>query len=132
MNYLERYHNGEYEQVWNELQALGPDVRQEPHYSPALAVAAETMSRVQRNCQLIVSRLRSIGYIFGIYPDGSRGYYTQGPLVPPSARTHSDCADLEARAGPIPLSLTAFWQQVGSVDFVGLRRSWPAELDPLV
>jgi len=26
MNYLERYRDGEYEQVWEELQALGPEV----------------------------------------------------------------------------------------------------------
>jgi hypothetical protein len=132
MNYLERYHNGEYEQVWSDLQALGPTVRQEPHYSLAREVAAETMRRVRRNCELLVSRLRSAGYVFGIYPDGSRGYYTQGPLVPPSDSTRSDCAELEAQVGPLPLSLTAFWQQVGSVDFVGMRHSWPTGLDPLV
>ena len=31
MNYLERYRNGEYVEVWNELLALGPNVRSEPH-----------------------------------------------------------------------------------------------------
>jgi hypothetical protein len=36
MNYLERYLNGEYGQVWNDLQALGPDIRQEPHYFPCV------------------------------------------------------------------------------------------------
>ncbi len=132
MNYLERYHKGEYEQVWSHLQALGAAIRQEPHYSLAREVAAETMRRVRRNSELLVSRLRSAGYVFGIYPDGSRGYYTQGPLVLPSDRTRSDCAELEAQVGPLPLSLTAFWQEVGSVDLVGMRRSWPTGLDPLV
>ncbi len=132
MNYLERYHNGEYEQVWSDLQALGASVRQAPHYSLACEVAAETMRRVRRNCGLLVSRLRAAGYVFGIYPDGARGYYTQGPLVPPSESTRSEIAELEAQVGPIPLSLAAFWQQVGSVDLVGMHRSWPAGLDPLV
>lgn len=132
MDYLKRYHDGEYEQVWSDLQALGPTVRQEPHFTPAREVAAETMRRVRRNCQLLVSRLHSARYVFGVYPDGSRGYYTQGPLVPPSDRTRSDCADLEARVGTLPLSLAAFWQEVGSVDFVGMHPSWPAGLDPLV
>ncbi len=132
MNYLERYHNGEYEQVWRELQALGPAVREEPHYSLAREVAAETMRRVRRNCEMIVSRLRALGYVFGVYPDGSRGYYTQGPLVPPSSEMNADCASLEEQVGQLPISLVAFWQEVGSVDLVGMRPAWPELLDPLV
>jgi hypothetical protein len=132
MNYLERYQNGEYEQVWNELQALGPRVRQEPHYSQARDVATETMRRVRRNCERIVSHLRSIGYVFGTFPDGTSGYYTNGPLVPPSEETLQGCAELEERVGPLPLSLTAFWQEVGAVDLVGMHPSWPDGLDPLV
>jgi len=50
MNYLERYRNGEFEQVWNELQALGPAVRRELNFTQAQDVAAETMRRVERNC----------------------------------------------------------------------------------
>ena len=48
-----RYRNGEYEQVWDELTALGPAIREEPHYSQAREVAAETMRRVRRNCELL-------------------------------------------------------------------------------
>ena len=84
MNFLERYRSGEYEQVWSEMQVLGPAIRQEPDYSLAREVAAETMRRVRRNCERIVSRLRSAGYVFGTFPDGSTGYYTNGPLVAPS------------------------------------------------
>lgn len=132
MDYLERYLSGEYESVWAELQALGPTVRDEPHFSQASAVAAETMGRVRRDCEMIVSRLRALGYIFGTYPDGSTGYYTQGPLVPPSKQTLSNLAELDERAGPLPLSLSAFWQEIGTVDLVGMHRSWPTGLDPLV
>jgi hypothetical protein len=132
MNYLERYHNGEYEPVWRELQALGPAVREEPHYSLAREVAAETMRRVRRNCEMIVSRLGALGYVFGVYPDGSRGYYTEGPLVPPSSEMNADRASLEEEVGQLPISLVAFWQEVGSVDLVGMRPSWPELLDPLV
>ena len=132
MNYLERYLDGEYEQVWSELQVLGSAIRQEPHFSPAQQVASETMGRVGRNCALLVSRLNSLGYVFGTYPDGTNGFFTLGPLVSPSETTLADCAELEERAGPLPLSLKAFWHQVGSVDFVGMHPSWPAGLDPLV
>ena len=132
MNYLERYHNGEYEQVWSDLQALGPAVCQEPHYSLAREVAGETMRRVRRNCERIVSRLRFAGYVFGTFPDGSTGYYTNGPLVAPSKATRADLAELEQRAGPLPISLVAFWQEVGTVDLVGMHPLWPDGLDPLV
>jgi len=52
--YLERYLNGEYEQVWSELIALGEQVRQEPIYSDAYAVAEEAMRRVRVNIELLV------------------------------------------------------------------------------
>jgi hypothetical protein len=132
MNYLERYKNGEYQQVWEELLALGPKVRQEPHFSQAWAVAEETMRRVQRNCALIVSRLEEEGYTFGVYPDGSKDYFSFGPLVPPTEQTSADIEVLEEMAGPIPLSLLAFWKIVGSVDLVGMRQGWPFGRDPLV
>src|SRR5262245_56779258 len=132
MDYLQRYRNGEFQQVWDELQALGAAVRTEPHFSPARQVATETMRRVRRNCEQIVARLRGLDYVFGTYPDGSSGYYSQGPLVPPSEATRANVAELDQRVGPLPLSLAAFWQEVGSVDLVGMRRSWPDGLDPLV
>jgi hypothetical protein len=132
MNYLERYHNGEYEQVWSDLQALGAGIREEPHYSEARAVAAETMRRVRWNCELLVSRLRALGYVFGTYPDGSTASYRDAPLVGPSTQTRADCVQLEAEVGPFPLSLVAFWEEVGMVDFIGMHPEWPNGLDPLV
>jgi hypothetical protein len=132
MNYLERYTAGEYEQVWNDLLALGPAVREEPNYSQARAVAEETMRRVRRNCELIVDRLRALGYQFGVYPDGSPLPYTPGPLLALDDAALSDMAEVEEAVGPLPISLVAFWQQVGTVDFIGMLRSWPTELDPLV
>lgn len=70
MGYLERYLGGECAGVWNELQQLAAQVREEPIYSSALAVATETMRRVRRNCERIVERLQSLSYAFGVYPDG--------------------------------------------------------------
>jgi hypothetical protein len=43
--YLERYMAGEYERVWDELVALGAEVREEPLYSDALAVARDDEAR---------------------------------------------------------------------------------------
>ena len=44
----------------------------------------------------------------------------------------SDCDELESQAGTLPISLSAFWREVGAVDLVGGCRSWPDGLDPLV
>src|SRR4051812_45737421 len=118
-NLLERYMAGEHETVWRELAALDPDNLDPALSDQAAAVARETMRRVRQNCELLVTRLRALGYQFGVYPDGSRGYLSDGPLIPPSEETRSDLAELESRIVSIPLSLRAFWQEVGSVDFVG-------------
>ena len=132
MNYLERYRNGEHAQVWNDLQSLGPSIRQEPYATPAREVATETMRRVRRNCERLVSRLQTLGYVFGTFPDGTRRSYTAEPLTGPSDRMRADCAELESEAGPLPLSLFTFWQEVGAVDLVGMHPAWPDGLDPLV
>ena len=132
MDYAQRYVNGEYEQVWKELLALGADVRKEPQYSLARRVADETMRRVRANCEQLVDRLQTLGYTFGVYQDGSPGYYSPGPLVPPDAASRADMATLEDGMGPLPLSLMAFWEQVGSVDFVGMHPEWVKGRDPLV
>jgi hypothetical protein len=132
MNYLERYQNGEYEQVWKELQDLGASIRNEPYYTQAQEVAAETMGRVRRNCERIISRLHTLGYVFGTFPDGKRRSDRMPPHTLPSQKMQAECDELDSEAGPLPLSLIAFWQEVGAVDLVGMHPSWPHGLDPLV
>src|SRR5690349_21486762 len=63
-SYLERYLQGEYIQVWHELVALDDQVRKEPIYSDAWAVAGETMRRVRQNIERMIPRLRTLGYVF--------------------------------------------------------------------
>jgi hypothetical protein len=132
MNYLKRYLNGDHEQVWNDLLSLGFAVRHPPYFDQAQAVALETMRRVRRNCERIVNQLQAAGYLFGVYPDGSRGYISDGPLILPSRQSQADITTLENQVGPIPLSLLAFWRVVGAVDLVGMHPAWPSLLDPLV
>jgi hypothetical protein len=62
--YLDRYQAGEHVQVWTELVALGPAIREEPLLSDAQAVAQEMMRRADHNVGLIVQRLRELGYRF--------------------------------------------------------------------
>lgn len=109
-SYLDRYQAGEHEAVWSELAALGADVRLEPVYSDARAVARETMTRVRHNVELLATRLRELDYRF-THPDEV--------LVPPTPELLERLDRIEAEAGPLPLSVRAFFENVGAVCFMG-------------
>jgi hypothetical protein len=129
---LSRYRAGEHKQVWAELLALGEAIHEEPLFSEAYEVARETMSRVRTNVELLIPRLHSIGYKFGIYPDGSLPAYYSGEHVPPAPDIRGRIAALEGSIGAIPLSLRVFWEVVGSVDLTGYHPEWPEYSDPLI
>jgi hypothetical protein len=61
---LKRYLTGEHEQVWADLVALGPDVRQPLYSADAADVARETMCRVDANVRTLVTRLQTLNYRF--------------------------------------------------------------------
>lgn len=108
---FDRYLVGEHRKVWEELVALGHLVRQDPHAADALAVAYETMSRVRANVRTIAARLKALGYEKGKDHD---------PLHrPPSAETRKLIARLEKEVRGMPLSLRAFYDVVGAVDWTG-------------
>jgi hypothetical protein len=69
--YLERYISGQHIEVWNELLALGKKTKEEPLSTEAYSVAKETMKRVRKNIEIIISRLKETDYEFGVYPDGT-------------------------------------------------------------
>jgi hypothetical protein len=108
VTYFERYLAGEQEQVWAEIVAVGAAVREEPLYSDALAVARETMRRARHNIELLVERLQAIGYRFGYAWLAKEGRFSKEAI-----------AELEARVGTLPLSLRAWYEIVGTMDFVG-------------
>jgi hypothetical protein len=119
-NYLTRYKNGECEAVWSELEQLGDAVMDEPLRTEAQEVARETMSRVRRNIEKIVHRLEGLGYRFG--------NEASGPLPAEDARVFMGAPANAPRlidqleeelGGALPLSLRAFYEQVGSVSLIG-------------
>ena len=137
MSYLERYLAGDHEQVWAELVALGAAVRDEPLYPDALAVARETMRRVRWNIETLVPRLRDVGYEFGY------GWLAEEPyrrftfeaiaeierecphFRPPLPDVRERIIELEALVGVLPLALRAWYEVVGTVNFVGKApQSW--------
>jgi hypothetical protein len=134
--FYERYLAGERQAVWAELIALGESVREDPYAADALAVAYETMQRVEANLRTVIARLKGIGYQFQTesMPDGS-----ETPVhLPPKPGAQKLMRRLEkAAGGPMPLSLRAFYEVVGAVDLNGRHPSLsprPCEVcpDPLV
>jgi hypothetical protein len=138
--YLDRYRNGEHEQVWAELLALGAQVRSEPLYGEALAVARETMGRARANIERLVPRLTEVGYQFA-YPHAEDGPLRYSVFDPPDATMPERIAELERLVGPIPLALRAWYEVVGSISFIGAHPALapappgdapPVYSDPLV
>ena len=132
MTYHARYRAGEHGGVWRELTALGASVREPVLIKDAWAVAEETMTRVATNIDYIVERLLNCSYQFDVYLDGTAPSVTLPVRRRPDSALLADVVDLEQRVGPIPLSLRAFWQVVGTVSLIGRApEGWPDYTDPL-
>jgi hypothetical protein len=114
-SYLERYEKGWCEEVWLELTALGPAVRQEPIYSDAMAVARETMRRIRHNLEVLVERLRTLDYRFACeYEDRP---YQPFELRDPDGNNALNAA--EQHYGLLPLSIRMLYAEIDSIDFRG-------------
>lgn len=125
--YLERYLAGEHQPVWNELLAHGAAIRTEPLASDAWAVAEETMRRVRYNIELLIPRLRTLGYRFGEIPHDpgweawERDFVNAYPVFqPPPPDTARLLDKLEQRVGLLPLSIRAFYLEIGGINFIGV------------
>lgn len=63
-NWFDRYQQGFYQEVYNELVALGEAVFDEPIYQEASLVAHAMMKRVRQNLEMLIPRLKVLGYQF--------------------------------------------------------------------
>jgi hypothetical protein len=126
VTYLERYLAGECEEVWADLMGLDARVRDEWVLADALAVARETMRRVRSNLATLIPRLERAGYVFGY--EGLDPAFAQrqpAPFRPPPADISETLARFEATIGVLPLSLCAWYETMGEVNFVGRApESW--------
>jgi hypothetical protein len=68
------------------------------------------MTRARANIELLVTRLTSLGYRFA-HPDRV--------FIPADEETGRLVTEVERRAGPLPLSLRAWCEVVGEVNFMG-------------
>ncbi len=109
--FYERYVAGERTEVWNELVEMGEQIPSIEHAADALAVAYATMDRAARNINLLVDRLNMLHYEFA-----------NPAWEKPSPDSRKEWREVDRRLGTIPLSLRAWWDLVGSVDFTGDHR----------
>lgn len=139
VSYRDRYLSGEHEQVWRELTQLGAQMRSDPVYPDALAVARETMRRARHNIEILIPRLRQAGYAFGFHALGleetlSSLAETYQVFLPPPPDIGGQLDALEERAGVLPLSLRAWYETIGEVNLIGRPPDgWhvdPLDLDP--
>jgi hypothetical protein len=97
----DRYRAGEYEQVWNELTALGDQARSTDSLTAAEAVADETMQRARRNVELLADLLPGLGWQFARPRRGDPGDAVVAPLTP-AELTQLDRLEREL-GGPLPI-----------------------------
>ncbi|KAF3889286.1 MULTISPECIES: hypothetical protein [Nostocales] len=101
-----RYLAGDRESVWKELQALGEIV--EPSLkADALAVARETMRRAKLNLEIIVHRLKKLGFEFS---------QPEQVIVPVQSQTLQLLDDVEQQWGTLPFSVRAWYECIHSVE----------------
>ena len=110
---LARYVRGEHVGVWDELYQMGSGVRAPDVLPEAEAIARETMRRVLRNVGILEEGLKGVGYRFA-FPEKVR------TLPPPDSAERLDALEREW-GGPLPLSLRAFYEVVGSLCFKQLE-----------
>lgn len=154
--WFERYQQGFYQEVYDELQAMQQHVFDHAVYPAALLVAQTMMRRVRHNIELLIPRLRTIGYEL---VDGDWTSYWETKrhqkssiatkeqakldklfrtFRPPPTRTLSFLKKIEKNVGTLPLSVRCWYEEVGSVNLIGTlpatatRKELTVELDPLL
>lgn len=104
----DKYTSGKREETWKELVDMGAAALTEDRAADSLAVAYETMHRAEQNIQILLRRLRGMRYRFA-----------SEPHIPPGRKTWKAIQTLDKAVGAMPLSLRAFYDVVGAVNFIG-------------
>ena len=122
MTYLERYLEGQCEQVWDDIQHFVV-LDQEDTYLDVLNVVQETTARSAYNINLIVSKLKAVNYVF------AQPYHI---IAPSNSEASSEIIDMELRVGPIPLTVKAWYKTFSYVNISGSHPDWYVCGDPFI
>jgi len=137
-----RYMEGHYRAVYEELCAIGEHVFDDQVEDEAVQVARAMMRRVRRNAEVLVARLREVGYRFGagfldeLTAEERLQVEQDAPMLGIPARLAPERIEqLEHLVGTLPLSLRCWYEEVGSINLIGLFPAMSPEtgmkLDPL-
>lgn len=149
-SFSDRYLQGFYQQVYDELLQMSEQMLDASVYAEALLVMRAIMKRVRSNLELLVPRLHGVGYHFG------KGFWEQfqdlsaeeieviQQDIPIFKAPTPDAPErvklLEQLVGTLPLSLKCWYEEVGSANLVGAFPAFDARdfrgghgygLDPL-
>jgi hypothetical protein len=129
--WLERYLAGAHERVWDEMVACGAAIRDDALVLAEVeSVARETMRRVRKNAERLERSLRRSGYEFSAERSGETWPREVLQPVDPDAQGKLD--RIQERVGPMPLSVKAFFLEVGCIAFNGRLPGWTVRYaDPL-
>ena len=123
----DRYLKGFHQEVYDELLATHANALEEPVYDDAHLVAKEIMKRVRYNIKLLIPRLRDLGYQFGkgffddMSPEEKAKVELDAPVCKePDPKAPEKVLLLEQLTGTLPLSLKCWYEEVGSVNLIGL------------
>ena len=116
MTLYDKYINGQTEQVYQDIHALGRDAFLPSNLIDIEKVLTETFQRVAYNLEIIYAELKNINYLFKTDFE----YNFQRPLVKPLPDTEILLQTLENAVRPfgfVPLSLKMFYRIVGACNF---------------
>ncbi len=124
--WFERYQQGFYQEVYDELLAMKEQVFEKPVYQEASLVARSMMSRVRDNIALLIPRLKTLGYEL---VDGDWSSYWEQAEYPepelnellrayrePPLQTPAFLQEIGQRVGALPLAVRCWYEEVGSVN----------------
>src|SRR6266480_5738364 len=121
----EHYKKGFHQEIYDELLAIKDNIYEPRIYEEALLVIREIMRRARSNIELLIPRLQEMRYRFGEgFSDSpeEKAYWKQhAPIYkPPTQETSARIAALEELTGSLPMSLKCWYEEVGTVNLIGL------------
>ena len=126
----ERYMKEFHQEVYDEILVRNEEIFDKSLYQDVQLVLREIMQRVRSNIEVIIPRLRTLNYRFGegfwnqfddLSPEEKAEIEKDVPIFKaPESETAEKIARLESLIGTLSLSFKCWYENVGSVNLIGL------------